>query len=93
MPKEGDNTDGHFLGTEDYSIDDYIMYMKDMLSYSLKDNKYSTMPAQEIEKFLKNIAGYLNVIKKKAENLNVDLNEKKNNLENKEIQENFLKKR
>ena len=83
------NLEGHYLGPEDYTIEDYITNVKEMIGQTLKDNAYASMPSAELEKFLKNIAGYINVIKKKAEKLNLDYAEKKSQFENKEIQGSF----
>ena len=88
MPKE--NEQGHYLGPEDYTIDDYLVTIKDMLAQSVSNNNYLDMSLPDIGKLLKDLVGYTNIVKKKADKLTEDMKDTKNKLDNKDEQEVFL---
>jgi len=90
MPKEDEKIEGHYLGPDDYTLDDYITTIREMLTHTLTNDNYLDLTLPEIAKLIKDINSYVNVIKKKADKLNEELKTIKNTLENKEYQENFL---
>ena len=90
LPKEGEKLEGQCFSPDDYSIDEYIASIKDMLSHTLKNDNYLEMSLADIAKLVKDLNNYIGIVKKKAEKLNDELKEVKNTLENKEYQESFL---
>ena len=90
MPKEDEKLEGHYLGPEDYSLDDYITTIKEMLTHTLSNDNYLDMSLPEVGKLIKDLSGYVNIVKKKAAKVNDEFKDTKNKLENKEYQESFL---
>ncbi len=90
IPKEGEQATGHFLNAEDYTMDDYISTVKDMLGQALEKGSYLDMSLTDLGKLLKDLSGYVDMVKKKAEKQKEEMKDTKNKLENKEYQESFL---
>jgi len=93
LPKEGERIEGQYLSTDDYTLEEYIGTTKDILTSAMINDRYQQMSMTELAKLIKDINGYIDIIKKKAERLTKKLKESENALENKEYQEEFLKTR
>eukprot|EP01022_Parablepharisma_sp_SALTPOND_P033344 TRINITY_DN88531_c2_g1_i1.p1 TRINITY_DN88531_c2_g1~~TRINITY_DN88531_c2_g1_i1.p1 ORF type:complete len:840 (+),score=144.91 TRINITY_DN88531_c2_g1_i1:312-2831(+) len=90
MPKEGEDNKGQTFGIEDYTLDEYLTTLKEMLEHALTADNYARMPPEELRKTLKDLSEYVKVAKKKGDTLEEYLKSIKNELENKEDQEGFL---
>lgn len=90
LPKDGEKIEGQYLSSEDYSLEEYVGTVRDIVGNAMVGDKYQQMDTTELSKLIQDINGYIVIIKKKAEKLSEELKEVKNALENKEYQEEFL---
>lgn len=90
---EGKQLEGHYLGAEDYTIHDYIANITEILADCLKNNNYLGYSLQEIGKLIRDLNGYIGVVKKKADLMKDDLENVKSTLENKKDQETFMQEK
>jgi len=88
MPIEGKDSKG--LGIEDYSLEDYLNSIKEILIYLLSDGNYEKIQKEEIFKIIKEMTEYINISIKKSQKNKETLKNIQNSLENKETQEAFL---
>jgi hypothetical protein len=89
MPKEGEQLEG--MGSDDYSLDDYLTTSKDILEHALENNNYLEFTMMELGKLLKDMRGYMGVMRKKGEKLVGEVKDLRNRLDNSETQESFTK--
>lgn len=90
LPKEGEKADNYGMSADDYSLEDYIGIMKEILTNALGNNKYQEMSQAELGKLVKDLNNYINIVKRKHDTMVEEFKDCRNKLENKEYQETFL---
>ena len=91
LPKLGEKSEGREFSSEDYSLDDYVTTIKDILGGLLANDYYISVQEEELGKTLKDLVAYTDVAKGKTEIVAAELKDLKNKLDNKEEQEGFLR--
>ena len=81
------------MKSEDYSIDDYISNIDEMLAEGLKNNNYLGYSLQEIGKMWKEMSSYAKIVKKKAVAMKAELTDTKIALDNEKQNEEFIQKK
>ena len=91
LPKEGEKLRGSLLEAEDYTLDEYMGSIKDMVNSARDKKNYVKMTEEEIERFMGNLNDYVNIACKKLIKLNKDYAHAKAMGESKDYKDDYYK--
>eukprot|EP00826_Nyctotherus_ovalis_P037266 TRINITY_DN3388_c0_g1_i10.p2 TRINITY_DN3388_c0_g1~~TRINITY_DN3388_c0_g1_i10.p2 ORF type:complete len:319 (+),score=127.01 TRINITY_DN3388_c0_g1_i10:478-1434(+) len=91
LPKEGEHLRKSRLGPDDYTLDEYMMNIKDMVSAARSKKNILKMTEEEVEKFMKDLEDYVDIARKKLMRLNNRYARAKAMCEGKEYKDEYYK--